>query len=462
MNENKSLKINCGVCGVFGTEQAAHLIYLALYALQHRGAESAGIISTDGGNFYAHRGMGEVATVFSSPQIFDTLSGNAAIGHNRYSTTGASDPINMQPLFTKYWGGEIAIGHNGNITNYKTLRTKLESSGATFRTESDTELFLHLIARCRKKDLGERLATAFKHIKGAYSLVAMTRDSLIAARDPHGVRPLALGKLEDGFIVASETCAFDIMKAEYIRDVEPGEILIIDKNGPRTAARMATKRSASCIFEFVYFSRPDSKVFGENVDKLRRAMGRRLAWESPAEADFVISVPDSSNTAALGYSEASGIRLELGLIRNHYVGRTFILPDQKIRDIDALIKYNPVKGVISGKNIIVVDDSIVRGTTSRKIVSMLKEAGANKVHYRVSSPPLISPCFYGIDIPTFSELAAHKHDIEEIRRKIGADSLAYLSIDGMLSVSKRKPGEFCTACFSKKYPIPGDFEENVK
>ncbi|MCP4634493.1 MAG: amidophosphoribosyltransferase [candidate division Zixibacteria bacterium] len=454
LEKDKSLKDKCGVFGVYGIPHAAQFSYLGLYALQHRGAESAGIITSDGDNFYTHRGMGEVSTVFTSPQIIESLKGNIALGHNRYSTTGSSDEANIQPILTTYWGGEIGIAHNGNLVNYNQLRKKLESGGAVFRTMTDTEVFIHLLAKCKKTDLPERLATALKHVKGAYSLGLITKDMLIAARDPHGFRPLCLGKLDGGFVIASESCALDIMKAEYIRDIEPGEILIIDKNGPRTASKMAVKQHAHCIFEFVYFSRPDSMIFGENVDKVRRKLGRRLAWESPVDADVVIAVPDSSNTAALGYSEASGIRMEIGLIRNHYIGRTFILPSQKIRDIDALIKYNPVKGVIQGKRVVVVDDSIVRGTTSRKIISMLKDAGPDKLHYRVSSPPIVSPCYYGIDIPTSEELIAHKHSIKEIKHKIGVDSLAYLSIDGMLSTTKRQPNEFCTACFSKKYPVP--------
>jgi len=454
--KTKSLKINCGVVGVYGLPHAAEYAYLGLYALQHRGAESAGIISNDGKDFYAYRGMGEVASVFSDYDKLASLKGYSAIGHNRYSTTGASDPVNIQPLFTNYWGGRIAVAHNGNITNYKTLRKNLESSGAIFRTESDTEVIPHLIAKRREKDFIDRLIGALKRLKGAYSLVLMTDDSVVAARDPYGIRPLCLGKLKGGYIIVSESCALDIMKAKYIREIQPGEILLIDNKGPRTVGNIEIKKRAMCIFEYVYFSRPDSKVFGENVDKIRRRLGRQLAWEQPADADIVISVPDSSNTAALGYSEGSGIKFEIGLIRNHYIGRTFIIPNQKLRDVDVLVKYNPVRGVIRGKKVVVVDDSIVRGTTSKKIVDILRKGGAKEIHYRVSSPPLISPCFYGVDIPTFEELIAYKHSLTEIKGIINVDSLGYLSIEGMLSVSKKPKDNFCTACFTKKYPVMGD------
>lgn len=453
---NRKLSENCGVIGIYGLPKAAQYAYLGLYALQHRGAESAGIIACDNGEFSFHRGMGEVATVFSDKHQMETLKGAMAIGHNRYSTTGPSDQTNIQPLFSTYWGGEIGIGHNGNVTNYHSLRRRLESSGAIFRTDSDTEVFLHLIANGKETDIVQRLAKALKKVKGAYSLILITPDKIIAARDPHGVRPLSLGKVRSGYIVASETCAFDIMKARYLRDVEPGEILVVDEDGPKTAFQHPQKRPTMCIFEYVYFSRPDSRVFNENVDKLRRKLGRRLAWEHPVDADLVISVPDSSNTHALGYSEGSGIKFEIGLIRNHYVGRTFIMPKQSIRDIDALIKYNPVKGVLEGKSIVLVDDSIVRGTTARKIVKILREAGAKRIHFRVSSPPIISPCFYGVNIPTFEELIAHKHSVEEIRKILKVDSLDYLSIKGLLSISKRPPDHFCAACFSRNYPIPGD------
>jgi len=459
---NKSLKINCGVIGIYGLPRAAQYAYWGMYALQHRGAESAGIITSDENQFYFHRGMGEVSTVFSDAEQISSLKGHIAVGHNRYSTTGASDPTNIQPLFTTYWGGELGIAHNGNVTNYLSLRKKLEASGALFRTQTDTEVFLHLIANRREKEFVPRLAGALKQVKGAYSLVIITSDSLYAIRDPYGIRPLCLGKLRNGYVVASESCALDIMKAKYVRDIKPGEIMVIDRDGCRIADQLKPRHPAMCIFEFVYFARPDSKIFDENVDKLRRRLGRRLAWESPAEADVVISVPDSSNTAALGYSEASGIKFEIGLIRNHYVGRTFILPDQKIRDIDALIKYNPVRGVIEGRDIVVVDDSIVRGTTSKKIISILRSAGAKKIHYRVSSPPIISPCFYGVDIPNFSKLIAHHYSVDEIKKKIGVDSLAYLSIEGLLSVSKRPADHFCTACFSRNYPVPGDAVPNSR
>jgi len=398
--------------------------------------------------------MGEVSAVFSKEENLKKLKGSMAIGHNRYSTTGSSTLTNVQPLVTSFRNYHLAVGHNGNITNSIMLKKKLEFSGAIFQTTSDSEMILHLIARSKQRPMRKKILAALKRVQGAYSLIFMTDDSIIAARDPLGFRPLALGRLNKAWVVASETCAFDIIGARYVRDIEPGEVLEIGPKGLQSETIDSRSRHAFCIFEFIYFSRPDSMIFGENVDKVRRRLGRQLAREHPADADIVISVPDSSNTAALGFSEQSGLRMEIGFIRNHYVGRTFIDPEQKIRDLDVKIKFNPVKGVLKGKRVVVVDDSIVRGTTSRKLVKMLYEAGAKEVHMRISSPPIISPCFYGIDMPTRRELIASSNSIEQIRKHLGVDTLGYLSLEGMLSMNSLPDTDFCVACFSGKYPTP--------
>lgn len=437
---------------IYGNRKAAKLTYFGLYALQHRGQESAGIATSDRNDIHIFKGMGLVNEVFSRRDIFNQLKGTIAIGHNRYSTTGSSQLRNAQPLFSRFKGHQLAVGHNGNITNSATLRNRLESTGALFQTTSDSELFLHLIAKSRKTDMVDKIIYALRQIQGAYCTVFMTRDAIYAARDPRGFRPLALGRLNKSYVIASETCAFDLIGARYVRDILPGEIVKIDRNGLKSYHPFSQVKKAFCIFEFIYFSRPDSKIFCENVDKVRRRLGRQLAREHPVEADIVISVPDSSNTAALGFSEASGIRMEIGFIRNHYVGRTFIDPEQKIRDLDVKIKFNPVRGVIEGRRIVMVDDSIVRGTTSRKLIKMLREAGAKEIHFRVSAPPIISPCYYGIDMPTKEELIGSNKKVEEIRRYLGADSLGYLSIEGMLSMNSLPTENFCVACFSNKYP----------
>jgi amidophosphoribosyltransferase len=442
----------CGVFGVFGVREAAELAYLGLYALQHRGQEGAGIISSDGRNIYEHRGSGEVNEVFSNPQVLGRLKGHIAIGHNRYSTTGSSSSLNVQPLLITYKKGKLALGHNGNLTNSYSLRTWMEKSGSIFQTSSDSELILHLVARSQKATVVEMIQDALSKVKGAYSVVFNTGDSLIAARDPRGFRPLALGRLRKAWIVASETCAFDIIGAKYERDIQPGEIAVINEKGVKSYFPFKPMRHAFCIFEFIYFARPDSKIFNENVDKIRRRLGRQLAREKPVDADIVISVPDSSNTATLGYCEESGLRYEVGLIRNHYIGRTFIEPEQTIRDLDARIKFNPVSGVLKGQKVAVVDDSIVRGTTSKKLIHMLRHAGAREVHFRVSSPPIISPCFYGIDMPTKEELIASSQSVEQIRRYLNVDTLGYLSLPGMLSLHSLNGRDFCVACFSGKYP----------
>jgi amidophosphoribosyltransferase len=442
----------CGVFGIFGAKEAAELTYLGLYALQHRGQEGAGIVSSDGQIIYEHRGSGEVNEVFSNEETLSKLKGHIAIGHNRYSTTGASSSVNIQPILITYKRGKLALAHKGNLTNSYSLRTWMEKNGSIFQTSSDSEIILHLVARSKKSTVKQMVQDALSKVKGAYSVVFNSGDSLIAARDPRGFRPLALGKLKRAWVVASETCAFDIIGAKYERDIEPGEIVVIDKRGVESYFPFKPVRHAFCIFEFIYFARPDSKIFNENVDKIRRRLGMQLAKEKPAEADIVISVPDSSNTATLGYCQQSGIKYEVGLIRNHYIGRTFIEPEQTIRDLDARIKFNPVSGVLKGQRVAVVDDSIVRGTTSRKLIHMLRNAGAKEVHFRVSSPPIISPCFYGVDMPTREELIASSKSVEEIRKFLDVDTLGYLSLPGMLSMHSLNGRGFCVACFSGRYP----------
>ena len=448
----------CGVFGIFGAKKSAELTYLGLYALQHRGQEGAGIVSSNGERIYQHRGPGEVNEVFSRKEILNGLKGHLAIGHNRYSTTGASSSVNIQPLLITYKKGKLALAHNGNLTNSYSLRTSMEKNGSIFQTSSDSEIILHLVARSKKNTVEEMIQDALLKVKGAFSVVFNAGDSIVAARDPHGWRPLALGRLKNAWVVASETCAFDIIGAKYQRDIQPGEIAIINQKGIKSYFPFKPVRHAFCIFEFIYFARPDSIIYNENVDKIRRRLGRQLAKEKPTKADIVISVPDSSNTATLGYCEESGIRYEVGLIRNHYIGRTFIEPEQTIRDLDARIKFNPVRGVLKDQRVVIVDDSIVRGTTSKKLIKMLRNAGAKEVHFRVSSPPIISPCFYGIDMPTKEELIASSKSVEQIRKYLDVDSLGYLSLPGMLSMHSLNGRDFCVACFSGKYPTK--IEEN--
>ncbi len=447
-------RCNCAVVGVYGTTEASRLAYLALYAQQHRGQESSGIVASDGRRVNRHVGRGLVADVFSDQALFATLGGHMAIGHNRYSTTGASHLVNAQPLVANFREGPFAVSHNGNFTNAGELRRRLEEQGSLFQTTTDTEVVLHLIARSRAQDMTSRIAEALLQIEGAYSLVMMCNGRIYAARDPHGVRPLCLGHKEGSWFVASETCALDLLRAEIVRDIEPGELIEIH-DGVVESHRFAplTPRHA-CIFEFVYFSRPDSRIFNENVDRVRRRLGKNLALESPAEADIVISVPDSSNTAAVGYSRRTGIKFELGLIRNHYVGRTFIHPQQDMRDFNVRIKFNPVKGVLQDRRVVVIEDSIVRGTTLRQLVSLIRQAGAREVHVRVSSPPIISPCYYGMDFPSTSELIAAHKSVEEIRAWLQCDSLAYLSLEGLLKSVAHDDEGYCAACFTGEYPIP--------
>ncbi len=446
-------KEECGVFGVFGCKDAAKLCYLGLYALQHRGQESAGIVSYDSKHFYVVKEEGLVSDAFNSENLA-YLKGKDAIGHVRYSTTGGNNINNIQPLYSKTVQGKIAIAHNGNLTNAYTLYKKLESEGALFQTTVDSEIILHLISRAGCNTIVESFQKTLAQVEGAYSLVSLGEDFLIAARDPSGFRPLVLGELEEGYIVASETCALDLIDATYIREIEPGEILYITKSGIESFKIPKKVKPALCIFEHVYFSRPDSIVFGENVHAARKAFGAQLAKEYPVDADIVISIPDSGNSAALGYAEESGIPYEIGMTRNHYVGRTFIQPEQKIRDFYVKVKLNPIQEVLKGKRVIVVDDSLIRGTTSRRRVSALRDAGAVEVHLRISSPPIRFPCHFGIDTPKRSKLIAAQKEVKEIMDYVGADSLGYLTQKGMLDVMKaNRPADFCTACFDGKYPV---------
>lgn len=447
----------CGVFGIVGHPEAARHAYLGLYALQHRGQESAGIVSSDGERLYQHRGMGYVADVFGD-QMLDRLKGGAAIGHVRYSTSGESALSNAQPILIESWRGPVALAHNGNLVNAESQKRILEEDGAIFQSTSDSEVILHLLAKSHIDQMNQALADSLRSVRGAFSIVMLTPSALFVARDPRGFRPLCVGKIDEAYVVASETCAFDLIGADYLREVEPGELLRIDEEGLRSE-RFATKSPRShCIFEHVYFSRPDSKVFGQSVHESRLRMGRQLAREAPVDADVVVPVPDSGVTAALGYSQESGIPFNFGLIRNHYVGRTFIEPRQSIRHFGVKVKLNPVKEVLQGKKIVLIDDSIVRGTTSRKIVEMVRSAGAAEVHLRISSPPTISPCFYGIDTPTYSELIANNRSLQEIEDFTTADSLQYLSLEG-LKRAVEEPTNFCTACFDMQYPIPiGDHD----
>ena len=451
---------NCGVFGIFGARKAAELTYFGLYSLQHRGQESAGIVTAYNGKLHLYKGMGQVSEVFADKTIFDRLKGKIAVGHTRYSTTGASSITNIQPFLITNRNKMLAVAHNGNLTNSVMLKRKLEERGSIFQTTSDSEIVLHLAAKSKVESTLGKICEAVKKLEGAFCYLFCCENRIIAVRDPWGFRPLALGRMNGHWVVASETCAFDIIGAKYERDIEPGEVLEISAEGLRSEFPFRKKKHSFCIFEYIYFSRPDSVVFGENVDKVRRRLGRLLAREHPVEADIVIGIPDSANTAALGYSEESGIRFEIGLIRNHYVGRSFIDPDQTIRDLDVKIKFNPVKGVIKGKRVVLVDDSIVRGTTSKKLVQLVRSAGAKEVHFRVSAPPIIAPCFFGIDMPTREEFIANKKSIEEIRKYLKVESLGYLSVDGMLAMPSLPNTNFCVGCFTDNYPL--SVEESLK
>ena len=443
--------MGCGVFGVYGHPEAANLTYLGLYALQHRGQEGAGIVSSDGKGLYYHRDMGLVADVFNVEKL-KKLPGFLAIGHVRYSTTGQSHPKNLQPLIFDYSRGGIAIAHNGNLTNAGMIRRELEKEGAIFQSTSDTEVIIHLFARAKGETV-ERLISALKHVEGAYSLLFMSEKELIAVRDPHGFRPLVLGKLKKGWVVGSETCAFDLIGAEFVREIEPGEVVWFEGEKCFSLFPFSKTKPKQCIFEFIYFARPDSFLFGQSVYKVRKQLGIELAEEAPTEAEVVIPVPDSGVPSAIGFSHHSGIPLELGIIRNHYVGRTFIEPQDSIRHFGVKVKLNAVREVLQGKRIVVVDDSIVRGTTVKKNMFMLRQAGAQEIHVRISSPPIISPCFYGIDTPTKEELIAANLSVEDIRRFLDVESLAYLSLEGLKRCVKGHKDEFCYACFTGCYPV---------
>ncbi len=444
----------CGIVAVSGVPEAAKHVFLGLYSLQHRGQEAAGLVSVESdepGGTSIHRGTGLVSDVFDERRL-EVLRGSTAIGHIRYSTAGGAGLHNAQPILVRYSEGDLSLAHNGNLTNAQELRSRLVRDGALFQATIDSEVIVHLVARSRREGVDAQIDDALSQLEGAFSVVMTVGSSLYAARDPHGFRPLVLGQREGGYVVASETCALDIMGARYIRDIEPGEVLRI-RDGELTRLRplVTFRKPAPCVFELVYFARPDSRLWGYSVDRSRRALGRRLAHEQPADADCVISVPDSANSAALGFAEASGLPYELGLIRNHYVGRTFIEPSQAGRDFKVRLKYSPVREAIAGKRVVVVDDSLVRGTTSQGLVNLLREAGAKAVHFRLASPPVRNPCFYGIDMPTREELIASQMSIEEIGAQLGVDSIGYLSLEGMLG-SIDEEGSFCGACFSGEYP----------
>lgn len=451
------MKEHCGVFGVFGNPEAANLTYLGLHALQHRGQESAGIVASDGTELSFHRAPGLVADIFDE-KVLSGLKGDSAIGHVRYSTSGGEDPTNIQPLSVRWSGGSLALAHNGNLVNADSLRVELEQQGAIFQSTSDTEVIIHLLARAAG-DLPDRIISSLRQVRGAFSLLFLTERSMIGVRDPLGFRPLVLGRLKNSWVLASETCALDLIEAQFIREIDPGEMVIIDDQGLRSLRPFEPSRLGRCIFELVYFARPDSVVFGRSVHAMRKALGRQLAIEQPVEADLVIPVPDSGTPAALGFAEQSGIPFDLGLIRSHYVGRTFIEPQQSIRHFGVKLKLSAVAPLLKGKRVVVVDDSIVRGTTSRKIVKMVRAAGAREVHMRVSSPPTAWPCYYGIDTPTRQELIASSHSVDEITRYVTADTLGYLSLEG-LEAAVGDQGTFCNACFSGKYLI--DFARRLE
>lgn len=445
----------CGIIAVHNHPEASVLSYLGMYALQHRGQEGAGIVSTDGDIAYRHHGMGLVADVFSDRKILEDLQGDKALGHNRYSTTGGSHMVNVQPLLFNFRDGKMAISHNGNLVNIGGIRQDLIDRGALFQTTSDTEIIVHLISHSQKETLPEKAIDALRQVEGAYSLLILTQDGVIAARDPGGFRPLCMGVMDDTTIFASESCALDLIGAEYVRDIQPGELVYADEKDLHSYRISEQTDRSHCVFEYVYFSRPDSRIYGDNVDKTRRKLGKQLAKESPCpDADIVISVPDSSNTAALGYARESGIRFEIGLIRNHYVGRTFIHPTQTMRDTSVRIKFNTVEGVLNGKKVVIVDDSIVRGTTLKKLTKLIRDAGAEEVHIRISSPPIKNPCFYGMDFPEREELIANNMSVEEMTEFLNVDSLEYLSTKGMLDACDLPNEDFCSACFSGEYPVP--------
>ena len=444
----------CGVFGIHGHDEAANIAYLGMHALQHRGQESAGLVAADDGRLRRHVAMGLVSDAFNR-DVLAKLPGTTAIGHVRYSTAGSSELRNAQPFLFEYSGGTIAIAHNGNLVNAAELRSELEAQGSIFQTSSDTEVIVHLMAKAREPDVVGKLVAALKRVRGAYSLVILTNDGkMIGVRDPNGFRPLVLGRLKDAYVLSSETCSFDLIEADLLRELEPGEIAVIEKGGMTTHRLPDTTDRTFCVFEHVYFARPDSLVNGKSVYRAREKMGMKLADEAPVEGDVVIPVPDSGVPAAIGYSKQSGIPFEMGLIRSHYVGRTFIEPQDSIRHFGVRLKLSPVRSIVDGKRVVVVDDSLVRGTTSRKIVKMLRAAGAKEVHMRISAPPTTHPCYYGIDTPTRSELVAASHSVEEINRYVTSDSLSYLSHEGMMSAVGSETGKgYCSACFTGQYPV---------
>lgn len=462
---SETIRDACGVFAITNAEEASHLTYLGLYALQHRGQESAGIVTEQDGHAHHYHGMGLVADVFKESTL-QGLPGRNALGHVRYSTTGSSNINNAQPLLCDYHSGWVAVAHNGNLINWSELRSELEAQGSIFRTTTDSEILVHLLARSKNTDFLEALTESVGRLRGAFSFVIMTPDYVIGLRDPLGIRPLSLGRHDDGYIFCSETSALDIIGGEYVRTVEPGEMIIVHKDGKTETRRIATeKRSAQCVFELVYFARPDSMVFGKEVLPARENLGRKLWQECPTEADVVVAVPDSSTCSAMGYSMESGIPMRQGIIRSHYIGRTFIEPSQSIRDFGAKIKYNPVRSVLEGKRVVVVDDSVVRGTTIRKIVKMLRRCGAVEVHLRIACPVWIEPCYYGIDTPERSKLIGATHTLDEIQRHLRVDSLYYLSTDGLMDAVGGSNQEYCSACFSGRYPLkwnPNGYHDNGK
>ncbi len=443
----------CGIFGIYNHPEASNHTYLGLYALQHRGQESAGIVSSDNRQLHHYRQMGLVSEVFTK-DILKRLSGKSAIGHVRYSTAGSSELKNAQPFVVDYHKGTLAIAHNGNLTNAFLIKSELESKGSIFQSNMDTEVIVHLIARSREKRFVERTVHALKQVEGAYSLLILTEKEMVVARDPFGFRPLVLGQLKDAPVVASETCAFDLIGAKFVREIEPGEILLINEEGIKSFKPLPQKQHHQCIFEFIYFARPDSFLFNRNVYEVRKSFGVQLAKEAPVDVDMVVPIPDSGFPATLGYAAESKIPLELGMIRNHYIGRTFIEPEQRIRHFGVKIKLNPVKELLRGKKIVTVDDSIVRATTSRKINKMFRNAGAKEVHVRISSPPITYPCFFGIDTPKRTELIASYHKLKEIQKFINASSLHYLSLEGLKKCVRGDAEQFCYACFTGDYPIP--------
>jgi amidophosphoribosyltransferase len=449
----------CGIFGIFNHKHASNIAYLGLHALQHRGQESAGIASTDGYGMQSHREMGLVSDIFNE-EVLKKLKGHSAIGHVRYSTAGSSNLGNAQPLVVEYSKGNIAIAHNGNLTNAKVIKDELENYGSIFQSSTDTEAIIHLIALSHENTTLDRLISALRRVEGSYSLVILTDKELIAVRDAYGFRPLVLGKLKDSFVISSETCAFDLIEARYLREIKPGEILYINKDGIKTFRPFKKMSPKFCIFEYIYFARPDSYMFGRTVYSVRKALGKELAKDTHVDADMVIPIPDSGIGAAIGYAQEAGIPFELGLIRNHYVGRTFIEPEESIRHFGVKLKLNAIHDIVKGKKIVVVDDSVVRATTGRKIIKMLRQYGAKEIHFRVSSPPTMFPCFYGIDTPSRRELIASSHNVEEINTHMTSDTLEYLTIDGMKRALGNGEYTYCDACFSGTYPskFPWDME----